>query len=94
MADQEPRGLDDIKVDIEGAEIAIEGDKAQVTPVVWTGGRGQMTMEFTLQKEGDTWRIVNSKRERRRRRPLRRLGLKLKPIEQIPSLTGSAAQKN
>jgi len=58
--------LDDIKVDIEGAEIAIEGDKAQVTPVVWTGGRGQMTMEFTLQKEGDTWRIVNSKRERRR----------------------------
>jgi len=58
--------LDDIEVDIEGAEIAIEGDKAQVAPVVWTGERGQMTMEFTLQKEGDTWRIVNSKRERRR----------------------------
>ena len=58
--------LDNIEVDIKGAEIAIEGDKAQVAPVVWTGRRGEMTIEFTLQKEGDTWRIVNSKRERRR----------------------------
>ncbi len=58
--------LDNIEVDIEGAEITIEGDKAQVAPVVWTGRRGEMTIEFTLQKEGDTWRIVSSKRERRR----------------------------
>jgi len=57
--------LDDIEVDIEGAEIAFEGDKAQVAPVVWIGERGEMTMEFTLQKEEDTWRIVSSKRERR-----------------------------
>ena len=65
------RGIDEgflanIEVDIEGAEIAIEGDKAQVAPVVWAGRRGEMTIEFTLQKEGDTWRIVSSKRERRR----------------------------
>lgn len=58
--------LDDIEVDIEDAKTTIEGDKAQFSPVIMTGRRGPRTTEFTLQKEEDTWRIVGSKRQRRR----------------------------
>ena len=65
------RGIDEgflknIEVDLEDAKTTIEGDNARVAPVVWTGGRGEITVKFTLQKEGDTWRIIRSKRERRR----------------------------
>lgn len=60
------RYLDDIEVDLENAKTTIEGDKAQFSAVIITGRREPRTTEFTLQKENGTWRIISSKRERRR----------------------------
>ncbi|MHC4457027.1 MAG: YybH family protein [Planctomycetota bacterium] len=57
--------IENIEVDIENATTTIKGDKAYFSPVVWSSDRGSMSVEFTLQKEDGTWRIVSSKRQPR-----------------------------
>jgi ketosteroid isomerase-like protein len=53
--------LDDAKVGLESAEIAIEGDKAKVTGVVLdvTVGEGRYPLTFGLQKEIGAWMIID-----------------------------------
>jgi ketosteroid isomerase-like protein len=53
--------MDDAKVGLEGAEIAIEGDKANVTGVVLdvTVGESRYPLTFGLQKENGAWLIIN-----------------------------------
>lgn len=53
--------MDNIKVDLEKAETAIEGDKAQFGPVEFTSDRGTMKIDYTLQREDGVWLIVGSK---------------------------------
>lgn len=54
--------LDRVEVNIENAQITIEGDKATFSPVEFTSDRGTMALEYTLQKENGAWLIVSSKR--------------------------------
>lgn len=54
--------LDNVEVNIENAQIMIEGDKATFSPVEFTSDRGAMALEYTLQKENGAWLIVSSKR--------------------------------
>jgi ketosteroid isomerase-like protein len=64
MAGAIERGfLDSIEVNIENAQITIEGDKATFSPVEFTSDRGTMALEYTLQKENGAWLIVSSKRQ-------------------------------
>jgi len=64
MAGAIERGfLDNVDVNIEDAQIAIEGDKATFSPVEFTSDRGTMALEYTLQKENGAWLIVSSKRQ-------------------------------
>ena len=53
--------MDDAKVGLEGAEITIEGDKANVTGVVLdvTVGEGRYPLTFGLQKENGAWLIID-----------------------------------
>jgi ketosteroid isomerase-like protein len=53
--------MDDAKVGLEGAEIAIEGDKANVTGVVLdvTVGESRYPLTFGLQKENGAWLIID-----------------------------------
>ena len=53
--------LDDAKVGLEDAEIAIEGDKAKVTGVVLdvTVGESRYALTFGLQKENGAWLIID-----------------------------------
>ena len=50
--------LDDAEVDLDGAEIKIEGDKASVTGVGLETAMGAVELEFELQKEKGAWLIT------------------------------------
>jgi hypothetical protein len=52
--------LDDLEVGIEDAKTVIEGETATVSPVELEGSFGGMSMEITLKKEGDAWRVISS----------------------------------
>jgi len=54
--------LDNVEVNIENAQIMIEGDKATFGPVEFVADRGTMMLEYTLQNENGTWLIMGSKR--------------------------------
>ncbi|MFZ2148414.1 MAG: hypothetical protein WAV28_14460 [Sedimentisphaerales bacterium] len=54
--------MDNVKVNIEDAQVVIEGDKATFGPVVFVSDRGTFTLEYNLQKEDGAWLIVGSKR--------------------------------
>ena len=54
--------LDNVKVNLEDAQITIEADKAKVGPVELTFDTGAYVLEYTLQKEDGAWLIVSSKR--------------------------------
>ena len=52
--------LDNVKVNLEDAQIMIEGDKANIGPVELTSDAGTYVLEYTLQKEEGIWLIVGS----------------------------------
>ncbi|MHC4455700.1 MAG: YybH family protein [Planctomycetota bacterium] len=53
--------LDNIDMDISEAQIEIEGDKATVGPIIYSGGWGEIEMMRILKKEDDgVWRIVGA----------------------------------
>ncbi len=52
--------LDNVKVNLEDAQITIEGDKANIGPVELTSDAGTYVLEYTLQKEEGIWLIVGS----------------------------------
>ena len=54
--------LDNVKVNLEDAQIMIEGDKANIGPVELTSDAGTYVLEYTLQKEEGIWLIVGSTR--------------------------------
>jgi len=54
--------LDNIEVNIEDAQITLEGNKATFSPVKFVADRSTMMLEYTLQKENGTWLIMGSKR--------------------------------
>jgi len=54
--------MDNVNVNIEDAQVVIEGDKATFAPVVFVSDRGTFTLEYNLQKEDGAWLIVGSKR--------------------------------
>ena len=54
--------LDNVKVNLEDAQIMIEGDKANISPVELTSDAGTYVLEYTLQKEEGIWLIVGSTR--------------------------------
>ncbi len=63
MAGAIERGfLDNVEVNIENAQITLEGNKATFSPVEITSDRGTLAIEYTLKKENGTWLIVSSKR--------------------------------
>ncbi|MHC4533789.1 MAG: nuclear transport factor 2 family protein [Planctomycetota bacterium] len=63
MAGAIERGsLDNIEIKTDNAKITIVGDQATFGPVELTSSRGTLTIEYTLQREGDKWLIVGSKR--------------------------------
>jgi len=51
--------LEDVEVNVEDAEIKIEGDTATASPVELDGIFGVMVFELALKKENGTWRIVS-----------------------------------
>jgi ketosteroid isomerase-like protein len=54
--------LDNLQVNLEDAQITIEGNKATVAPVELTSDTGTYVLEYNkLQKEKGTWLIVSSK---------------------------------
>lgn len=54
--------LDNLKVNLEDAQITIEGDIATVAPVELTSDTGTYVLEYNkLKKENGAWLIVNSK---------------------------------
>ena len=55
--------MDNVKVNLENAETTIEEDKATFGPVEFIFDRGTRMFEYTLQKEGNSWLIVRSKRQ-------------------------------
>jgi len=64
MAGAIERGsLDNVKVKIENAQLKLVGEKATFGPVEITSDRGTLTIEYTLQREGDKWLIISSKRQ-------------------------------
>jgi ketosteroid isomerase-like protein len=50
--------LEDVEVNVEDADIAVEGDTATASPVELDGVFGVMTFGVTLKKENGTWRII------------------------------------
>ena len=53
--------LEDIDMDISEAEINIEGDKATVGPIYYSGNWGEVGMTRILKKEADgVWRVVGA----------------------------------
>ncbi len=50
--------LEGVEVNVEDAEIKIEGDTATASPVELDGVFGVMTFGVTLKKEDGTWRII------------------------------------
>jgi len=54
--------LDNLEVNLEDAQITIEGDMATVAPVELTSDTGTYVLEYNkLQKENGDWLIVDSK---------------------------------
>ena len=54
--------LDNLEVNLEDAQITIEGDMATVAPVELTSDAGTYVLEYNkLQKENGDWLIVDSK---------------------------------
>ncbi len=54
--------MDNVEINLEDAEIIIEGDKATYGPVEFLSDRGTFTLEYKLQKEEEAWLIVGSTR--------------------------------
>ncbi len=54
--------MDNVEINIEDAEVMIEGDKAVFGPVEFISDRGTFTLEYKLQKEEEAWLIVGSTR--------------------------------
>jgi ketosteroid isomerase-like protein len=52
--------LDNVKVNLEDAQVTIEDDKADVGPVELTSDAGTYVLDYTLQKEKKVWLIVFS----------------------------------
>jgi ketosteroid isomerase-like protein len=52
-------GFDDVEVDMENAEIAIEEGTATVYPIGYTNWEGSITIELTLTKENAGWLIID-----------------------------------
>ena len=52
--------MDNVKVNLKGAEITIDGDKAEFGPVKFNSDEGMFTRQFTLQKEYEAWLLVGS----------------------------------
>ncbi len=50
--------LDDLEVDLSGAETTVTGDEATLAPVVANGGFGSLTLDFTGVKEKGVW-VIN-----------------------------------
>lgn len=57
--------MDNVKVNLEGAAITIDGDKAEFGPVKFTSDEGMFTRQFTLQKESGTWLLIDSRTQKR-----------------------------
>jgi ketosteroid isomerase-like protein len=55
--------MDNVEVNVENAQITIEGDKATFGPIEFESDRGMFALEYTLQKEDGAWLIVSSKRQ-------------------------------
>jgi len=54
--------MNNVEINIEDAEIVIEGDKATYGPVEFISDRGTFALEYKLQKEEEAWLIVGSTR--------------------------------
>ncbi|MFB0551917.1 MAG: hypothetical protein ACETWQ_01280 [Phycisphaerae bacterium] len=54
--------MDNVKVNIEDAQVLVKGDKATFGPVVFVSERVTFTREYNLQKEDSKWLIVGSTR--------------------------------
>ena len=54
--------MDNVEVNVENAQITIEGDKATFGPVEFVADRGTFKLEYSLQKEDGAWLIMGSKR--------------------------------
>ena len=54
--------MDDMDVIIEGAVTTVTGDSAKVTGIVYEFSAGSIEVDFKLNKEGRTWRIVGEQR--------------------------------
>ncbi len=54
--------MDNVQINIEGAKIMIEGDKAVFSPVEFISDRVTFTREYKLRKEDGAWLIVGSTR--------------------------------
>jgi hypothetical protein len=54
--------MDNVQINIENAEVMIEGDKAVFGPVEFIYDRNTLTREYKLRKEEEAWLIVGSTR--------------------------------
>ena len=54
--------MDNVEVNVENAQITIEGDKATFGPVEFVADRDTFKLEYSLQKEDGAWLIMGSKR--------------------------------
>lgn len=52
--------LDSLTVDLDSAQVTINDESATVGPVALASSAGAMSLNITLKKEGDAWRIVGS----------------------------------
>ncbi len=53
--------LDNLKINMDNAEVAIDGDTATIKGVSYTSSMGTATYAYTLQREADgIWRFVTS----------------------------------
>jgi ketosteroid isomerase-like protein len=53
--------LDNLKINMDNAEVAIDGDTATIKGVSYTSSMGTATYVYTLQREADgIWRFVTS----------------------------------
>lgn len=52
--------MDDVKINMEKAQVIIVADKAKFGPIDFISDRGVWPMELTLQKEKEKWLITGS----------------------------------